>query len=60
MVDFFDFDSYRNNYKKMKNDLSYVLDFEDVLMEMLFENGINFFDQDFLKLLQVRDFVFFI
>lgn len=44
MVDFFDFDSYRNNYKKMKNDLSYVLDFEDVLMEMLFENGINFFD----------------
>ncbi|XP_024387828.1 cytochrome P450 76C2 isoform X1 [Physcomitrium patens] len=51
-ADFFDLDSHRNNYKKMKNDPSYVPDFEDVLMETPFENGTNLPDQDLLKLLQ--------
>ncbi|XP_073393579.1 cytochrome P450 76C1 isoform X2 [Physcomitrium patens] len=53
-ADFFDLDSHRNNYKKMKNDPSYVPDFEDVLMETPFENGTNLPDQDLLKLLQTE------
>jgi cytochrome P450 len=51
-ANFFDLDSHRNNYKKMKNDPSYVPDFEDVLMETPFDNGTNLPDQDLLKLLQ--------